>query len=104
MKDWARETNAFHHNLMVLGDFNLDRENDPNGQAFRSNRPAPTRPARRPDAHDLREARRPRQTKYFDQIAWFAGDRKADLTTPLLAAGRFDFMEVALPYPGDVTA
>jgi hypothetical protein len=61
-------------------------------------------PARRPDPDDLREARRARQGQVLDQVAWFAGDRQADLTMPLLAAGRFDFMDLALPWLGDSTA
>jgi endonuclease/exonuclease/phosphatase family metal-dependent hydrolase len=36
MKDWARETDDFDQNLMVLGDFNIDPEDDRNGRAFRS--------------------------------------------------------------------
>jgi len=104
LKDWARETNDFHQNLMVLGDFNIDREDDPNGRAFRSTGLRPPAQLDGLTRTIFEKPGAPDKAKYFDQIAWFAGDRKADLTMPLLAAGRFDFMDVALPYLGDATA
>jgi endonuclease/exonuclease/phosphatase family metal-dependent hydrolase len=36
MADWANDVNAYHHNLIALGDFNIERNGDPLYQAFTS--------------------------------------------------------------------
>ncbi len=36
LADWARSANAFHHNLILLGDFNIDRKGDRRYDAFTS--------------------------------------------------------------------
>jgi hypothetical protein len=28
MADWAKRSNRWHHNLLALGDFNIDRQGD----------------------------------------------------------------------------
>ncbi len=91
---WARETNRFHHNLMVLGDFNIDRKDSPLWQAFKSTG------LQVPE--DLQHTRRsvfsrpgddPRLDKFYDQIAWFAsGSGKARLTMEYVRGGDFDFL------------
>ena len=72
MRDWAEQTNAWSQDLIALGDFNIDRRDDPLWQAFTST--GLTVPA------DLEEVPRSifaapgKKTtdKYYDQIAWFA--------------------------------
>jgi len=72
MRDWAERTNAWSQDLIALGDFNIDRRDDPLWQAFTST--GLTVPA------DLEEVPRSifaapgKKTtdKYYDQIAWFA--------------------------------
>jgi endonuclease/exonuclease/phosphatase family metal-dependent hydrolase len=88
MRDWADDTaDEFHQNLLCLGDFNIDREDDENFQAFTS------RGLRVPDK--LRGLDRTLPTvdgkgKFFDQIAWFADDGDAKLTFQYSgAAGNF---------------
>lgn len=65
MADWARSPHAWSTNLIVLGDFNIDRADDPLYEAFVSG--GLQVPA------DLMEA--PRSIfgggKFYDQIAWF---------------------------------
>lgn len=88
MRDWADDTaDEYNQNLMVLGDFNIDRKDDPNYQAFTSKglQPAP----------GLVDAPRTLPTKsakpkFFDQIAWFNDDGQAKLT---LGPGRAGFVE-----------
>jgi endonuclease/exonuclease/phosphatase family metal-dependent hydrolase len=36
MAEWAYDINAYHHNLIALGDFNLERNGDPLYEAFTS--------------------------------------------------------------------
>lgn len=36
LAEWASNVNAYHHNLIALGDFNIDRKDDPLYQAFTS--------------------------------------------------------------------
>jgi endonuclease/exonuclease/phosphatase family metal-dependent hydrolase len=104
LKDWARDANDFNQNLIVLGDFNIDRKDDPNGQAFRSTGLTPPVQLDGLTRTIFDRPGEPDKAKYFDQIAWFRGDKKADLTMPFVDAGRFDFLDVALPWLGGQTA
>lgn len=71
LKQWARRSNSWHHNLITLGDFNIDRKDDNLWQAFTST-----------GLHvpeDLNQVKRsifadddtPYLNKFYDQIAWF---------------------------------
>ena len=98
LDEWARDIDAWGHDLIALGDFNIDRRDDPRYEAFTST--GLTVPE---DLHDV-----PRTIfadpddpteKFYDQIAWFAdedGERPALSLTPR-ESGSFDFREVALP-------
>ena len=78
MRRWADNTaDEYSQNLMVLGDFNIDREGDPNYEAFVSK-------GLRPPA-ELQNVPRTLPTKsakpkFFDQIAWFTEEGRAKLT------------------------
>ncbi len=92
MADWARDVNRWDHNLIVLGDFNIDRRGDALHQAFTStglvvpedlNR-VPRTLFSNPDQPDL--------DKFYDQIAWFADPSGAPmLSMNYLQGGGFDF-------------
>jgi endonuclease/exonuclease/phosphatase family metal-dependent hydrolase len=92
MADWARDVNRWDHNLIVLGDFNIDRRGDALHQAFIStglvvpedlNR-VPRTLFSNPDQPDLE--------KFYDQIAWFADPAGAPmLSMKYLQGGGFDF-------------
>lgn len=91
LADWASDVNAYHHNLIALGDFNIDRHGDPLYEAFTST--GLTVPE---SLHAV-----PRTIfgspldSYYDQIAWFADpdSRIPQLSlTPTGAAGSFDFV------------
>lgn len=93
MADWADRSNRFHHNLIVLGDFNIDREGDKNFDAFtKSGLTVPDQ------LHEV-----PRTIfadgsdgKYYDQIAWFESEGRRKLSLDLLSAGGFNFEPIAM--------
>ena len=90
---WASQSNAFGHNFIVLGDFNIDRRGDELWEAFTSTGltvPAQLHSVKRSifaDKDDLR------LEKYYDQIAWFdKGRGRRRLKMEFVAAGGFDFV------------
>jgi len=95
MSEWAGRSNRWHHNLLTLGDFNIDRKDDDLWKAFTST--GLTVPA---DLHSVprtifADPDNPTLDKYYDQIAWFqtgSGSRK--LSMDYIQGGGFDF----LPY------
>lgn len=97
---WARQVNSWDHNLIVLGDFNIDRKDDERWQAFVS--------TGLEVPHDLHEVPRTisadpeKPTEhYYDQIAWFTGEHgQPALSLEYLEGGGFDFVDVALPRRG----
>jgi endonuclease/exonuclease/phosphatase family metal-dependent hydrolase len=92
LADWADGGDEFGENLMTLGDFNIDRANDPLYQAFVSTGllpPAELATLPRTIFDD------PGDQHFYDQVAWFrdpSGTSK--LEAPLRYAGQggnFDF-------------
>ena len=95
---WARDVNAWDHNLIALGDFNIDRRGDERYEAFTSTGlhvPEDLNAVPRTLFSDPDE---PHLEKFYDQIAWFTadGDRPA-LSLDYREGGYFDFEDVALP-------
>ncbi len=73
LADWAGREQSWGHNLIALGDFNIDRNGDANYQAFTS---TGLRPA--PELVDLpRTIFTSGQDSFYDQIAWFTGESNA---------------------------
>lgn len=100
MADWATDVNAWDHNLIVLGDFNIERKGDPTYAAFTST--GLTVPE---DLHQV-----PRSIfaetggesgKFYDQVAWFRDDegRKA-LSMAYGQGGHVDFVPVVERHRG----
>ncbi|WP_088284800.1 endonuclease/exonuclease/phosphatase family protein [Ideonella sp. A 288] len=92
MADWAAEVNRWHHNLLILGDFNIDRRDDALWQAFTS-----TGLAVPPQLQDVRrsifaDATKPTLGKYYDQIAWFTSGGAQLMDLAVAAAGSVDFV------------
>lgn len=92
MADWAGEVNRWHHNLVALGDFNIDRQGDPLWEAMTST--GLTVP---PALHDLPRSifavDATKREKYYDQIAWFeSGSSRRVLDLRAVAAGSVDFV------------
>ncbi|HEY5980478.1 MAG TPA: endonuclease/exonuclease/phosphatase family protein [Microlunatus sp.] len=92
---WSRDKNAWDHNLITLGDFNIERRGDVFHAAFTS-----TGLTIAPDLLDARRSvfAQDRAQAAYDQIAWF-DDAKTSrpLTLPFLRGGSFDFTAAGLP-------
>ena len=89
--DWAKRSNRWHHNLLCLGDFNIDRKDSPLFQAFvHSGLVVPEVLADLPrtifdDPGDSSD------DNFYDQIAWFATGERALIDLDLRTGGNFDF-------------
>ncbi len=92
LADWAQRENSWDHNLIALGDFNIDRQGDAMYQAFTSTG------LQAPD--ELNDAPRTvfagGANKFYDQIAWFRGDGDVPALSLRYAdnGGHFDFEEL----------
>lgn len=98
MADWAAEEDSWDHDLIALGDFNIDRIDDPLYRAFTSTGlftpPALNEVPRTifSDADDDAD-----DEKFYDQIAWFENEEGIPrLTMKYGAAGTFDFTETIM--------
>ncbi|KAB1069003.1 endonuclease/exonuclease/phosphatase family protein [Tamlana haliotis] len=93
LSDWSEDVNAYHQNMMVLGDFNIDERGDLLDETFLSEGLFVPSQLQNPDV--TRSIFN--ETKYYDQIAWFNGDNnKPRLSMNFLNGGNFDFMKTAL--------
>jgi endonuclease/exonuclease/phosphatase family metal-dependent hydrolase len=93
MAEWAGQTNRWHQNLIVLGDFNIDRQGDDLWQAFTSTGltvPGDLNVVPRSIFADPNE---PTLEKFYDQIAWFVdANANARLDMEYVRGGHFDFL------------
>jgi hypothetical protein len=100
LRDRAGEREDFNSNLIALGDFNIDRRDDPNGQAFMSAGLTP------PD--ELLDQPRSifdtsRKSHFYDQIAWFTAGSQEQLTLRYTKqAGRIEWTALVLNQLGNV--
>ncbi|OYY95921.1 MAG: endonuclease [Hydrogenophilales bacterium 28-61-23] len=95
MREWANRESAWTHNLIALGDFNIDRQGDPLWQAFTSTGLAAPEELNSVPRTVFATSGKPETDKFYDQIAWFrsaSGVPKLSMTHR--AAGYVDF----LPY------
>jgi endonuclease/exonuclease/phosphatase family metal-dependent hydrolase len=97
LDDWAEDTTAWDHNLIALGDFNIDRNDDPLYQAFTSTG------LHTPDDMDaiprtiFGNPDEPETGKFYDQIAWFTDDEgRPRLSMQYSSGGCFDFTNVVM--------
>jgi endonuclease/exonuclease/phosphatase family metal-dependent hydrolase len=99
MRGWADRPNDWNQNLLVLGDFNLDRTDDPLFKAFASTGlwpPAELNDVPRTIFDDEKSHH------HYDQIAWFNDPTQADLPSLLDGltytghGGNVDFVPLAL--------
>jgi endonuclease/exonuclease/phosphatase family metal-dependent hydrolase len=94
LRDAAADPDEFSRNLIALGDFNIDRWNDPNGQAFVSAGLSPPQEL-------LDQPRsifdKSKTQHYFDQIAWFtSGDQEELALRYTKRAGRIEWTKYVL--------
>lgn len=91
-RDWARRTNRFHHNLLCLGDFNIDREGSPLFDAFTSTGLAIPDELRNLPRTIFDDADDPSDDNFYDQIAWFRSGSEALINLAFSTGGHFDFL------------
>jgi endonuclease/exonuclease/phosphatase family metal-dependent hydrolase len=91
LANWAEREYGWDQNVIALGDFNIDRQDDPLFQAFTSTGLTPAVPLQGLPRTIFDQ---PQAPHYYDQIAWFAkGQKKRPvLNLDCSAGGSFDFV------------
>ncbi len=87
LADWAKDINAYDHNLIALGDFNIAERGDLLHETFISEGLF--------IPEDLQEVSRSifDKTKFYDHIAWFTGENNTPrLSMDYLQGGNVDFV------------
>ena len=93
MAEWASDVNAYHQNLLCLGDFNIDERGDLLNQTFI------TSGLHIPEELQNKEVTRSifDETKFYDQIAWFNNAKNIpNLSLKYKTAGNYNFVPTAL--------
>ena len=92
MKAWAKRETKWHHNLLTLGDFNIERKGDDLWQAFTSTGlavPDELQAVPKSIFDDESDA----GDKFYDQIAWFtSASGSIALNMNYQTGGYFDFL------------
>lgn len=90
---WASDINAYHQNLIALGDFNIDCRGDVLHKTFIAEGLfIPPELERKEVLRSIFD-----EKKYYDQIAWFKDNSGgANLNMKLANAGSFNFLSTAL--------
>ncbi|MCB2099901.1 MAG: endonuclease/exonuclease/phosphatase family protein [Rhodobacterales bacterium] len=86
MRDWAKDSYRWHHNLLVLGDFNLDRDDNKMYRAFTETHLTVPQALHAAPRTIYASPTDPRKGSYHDQIAWFI-DGDANLINMELVTG-----------------
>ncbi|WP_051442241.1 endonuclease/exonuclease/phosphatase family protein [Arthrobacter sp. H14] len=92
MRNWVEREGQWNENLLVLGDFNLDRKDDPLYEAFTSTGLQPA-----PELNGVPRTifNNDNSGHFYDQIAWFGNEDGSNLLKSLDytgQAGHFDFL------------
>ena len=93
LSSWAKDINAYHQNLIILGDFNIEARGDLLAQTFLSEG------LYIPEDLQSKEVSRSifNDTKFYDQIAWFNGlNGQPKLSLEFVRGGSYDFVATAL--------
>jgi endonuclease/exonuclease/phosphatase family metal-dependent hydrolase len=93
LADWASSVNAYHQNLITLGDFNIDTRGDLLDDTFLSEG------LYVPPQLQNKQVTRSifNETKYYDQIAWFNDNANIpNLSLEFVNGGNYDFVGKAL--------
>ncbi|MDA7946642.1 MAG: endonuclease/exonuclease/phosphatase family protein [Hyphomicrobiaceae bacterium] len=93
MSEWALQTTEWEQNLILLGDFNIDRHGSDLWQAFASS--GLTIPSFLDDVpRSIFASKAHSREKYYDQIAWFettSDDRRLNMN--ILNGGYIEFVD-----------
>jgi endonuclease/exonuclease/phosphatase family metal-dependent hydrolase len=97
LRRWAEQEDDFGHNLICMGDFNIDRYDDPLWQAFTSTGLTPALGLRDVPRTLSSSLEHPDLKSFFDQIAWFETVKgKPYLSLDYRHAGGINFQGVVL--------
>ena len=97
LSSWAKDINAYHQNLIILGDFNIEARGDLLAETFLSEG------LYIPEGLQSKEVSRSifNDTKFYDQIAWFNGlNGQPKLSLEFVRGGSYDFVATALKNRG----
>src|ERR671916_302003 len=101
LAEWARDVNGWDHNVIALGDFNIDRRGDALHDAFVSSGLDIPEDLQGVPRTIFADPGRPHLDKFYDQIAWFAGRNGLPaLSLRYSRGGFFDFTGAALTARG----
>ena len=92
MRDWAARSNRFHHNLLVLGDFNIDRQGSGGYQAFVSTGLRVPHVLLNLPRTIFDDPGKLDDDSFYDQIAWFETGSHALIDLQLRDGGNLNFM------------
>lgn len=96
LSEWASNMNAWHHNLIALGDFNIDRHGSSLYRAFTSTGLTVPTDLHRVPRTIFADVDEPLK-KHYDQIAWFTAQGNVPaLSLTYLGGGHYDFTDIAL--------
>jgi endonuclease/exonuclease/phosphatase family metal-dependent hydrolase len=94
---WAEQEDDFGHNLICLGDFNIDRAGDPQFLAFTSTGLTPAPQHAGVPRTIFSKPGKPELDAFYDQIAWFQTIKgKPYLSLTLKSGGAFDFRNLVM--------
>jgi endonuclease/exonuclease/phosphatase family metal-dependent hydrolase len=97
LADWARDINAWDHNLICLGDFNIDRKDDDLYKAFTSTGLHTPEDLNKVPRTLFSDPNKPQPDKFYDQIAWFPQvEGQPAFSLKYSQGGSFDFTNAAL--------
>jgi endonuclease/exonuclease/phosphatase family metal-dependent hydrolase len=97
LSDWAKEMQSWRHDLIPLGDFNIDRKDDDLYKAFTSTGLTVPDILCKVPRTVFSDPKKPDTNHFFDQIAWFTGQKGIpELTLKFLSGGTFDFVPYAM--------
>lgn len=93
LSDWAGDVNAYHQNLITLGDFNIDERGDLLDKTFlKEGLYVPEQLQAKSATRSIFD-----ETKYYDQIAWFKNSKSVpNLSMTFSNAGSYNFLQVAM--------
>jgi endonuclease/exonuclease/phosphatase family metal-dependent hydrolase len=101
LAEWARDINGWDHNLIALGDFNIDRRGDALHDAFVSTGLDIPQDLQEVPRTIFADPGKPHLNKFYDQIAWFTGGNGLPaLSLRYSRGGFFDFTKAALSTRG----
>ncbi|WP_411830987.1 endonuclease/exonuclease/phosphatase family protein [Mariniflexile sp. AS56] len=93
LSEWAKDINAYHQDLIALGDFNIDERGDLLDKTFLSEGLyIPPQLQNKEVTRSIFDT-----SKYYDQIAWFNSQTNGPkLSMEFLNGGNYDFVPFAL--------